>query len=95
MRRLLREKLILGDRLGLHARPAAALALGLRRMDAAVTLSVQGKQADGRDIMALMELPAVGGNAVIVTAQGTDEAAAMELARSCLLRVLQDEPAWE
>lgn len=86
---MLREVVVLKDRLGLHARPAVALARSLRELDAGVEISFAGEHADGRDIMGLMSLRAVGGDAVTVTASGPQEAAAMaavreQLQKSCL-----------
>lgn len=59
---------VLRNRLGLHARPAAALA----RTAAAFASRITVNGADARSVLALIALGAVGGTEVTLTASGPD-----------------------
>lgn len=65
---------------GLHARPAGQIAKEARNFQSKVTLSVAatGKKADAKSLMGIMTLQAKKGTVVTVTADGPDEAAAVE-----------------
>lgn len=60
----------LTNKIGLHARPAAAVAKAMTGFDAAVTVHFGESTADGRSVLALMALGARGGDEVRVTATG-------------------------
>lgn len=63
---------------GLHARPATFFAETAAKFEAAVTVKFKDKQVDGKRVIALMRLGAKQGDTVTVTADGPDEAAAVE-----------------
>lgn len=63
---------------GLHARPATFFAETAARFEAAVTVTCNGKQADGKRVIGLMRLGAKQGDRVTIAADGADEAAALE-----------------
>jgi phosphoenolpyruvate---glycerone phosphotransferase subunit DhaM len=58
------------NEIGLHARPAAALARLLSEVDAQVTVHFGEAGADGRSVLALMALGARKGDELTVTATG-------------------------
>ena len=60
--------------MGLHARPAAALATGLLELDAEVTVN----GVDGTSVMLLMSLGLGQGRTVTVEASGPDAQAAVD-----------------
>jgi phosphocarrier protein HPr len=66
------------NRLGLHARAAAKLVGTATRFACALTLSREGRSADAKSIMAVMMLAATRGHTVVLSAEGPDEAAALE-----------------
>jgi phosphocarrier protein len=66
------RKLEIKNRLGLHARAAAALVQTVNRFSAQVTLSKDGQSADGRSIMGILTLAAPQGSKVLVEASGED-----------------------
>ncbi|GAA4197949.1 hypothetical protein GCM10022219_26650 [Microbacterium oryzae] len=67
------ESFVLTNQIGLHARPAAALAGALRGLDAVVRIGTATKPAvDGRSLVGLMALGARKGDAIDVTAEGPD-----------------------
>jgi phosphocarrier protein len=66
------RKLEIKNKLGLHARAAAALVQTVNKFAAHVTLSKDGQTADGRSIMGILTLAAPQGSKVQVEASGED-----------------------
>lgn len=66
------------NRLGLHARAAARLVGTATRFASTLTLGREGRSADAKSIMAVMMLAATRGHTVTLTAEGPDEAEALE-----------------
>ncbi len=66
------------NRLGMHARAAAALLDTVSRFDARVRLEKGGREADAASIMELLMLEAPRGTVVTVTAEGPEAEAALE-----------------
>jgi phosphocarrier protein len=60
------------NKLGLHARPAAALVLFVKRHQSEVTVDLEGVSADARDIMDLLLLAAHRGTTLLFRARGAD-----------------------
>ena len=59
------------DELGVHARPA-------KQYTSAITIEKNGKTCDMRKLMAVMGMGIRQGETITVTAEGEDEAAAIE-----------------
>lgn len=72
---------VLRNELGLHARPAAALARAVGALDAAVTVAKGDHAVNAASVLALLSLDARGGDTLDVTAHGPDAARAVELLR--------------
>jgi PTS hybrid protein len=72
------------NRLGLHARPAAAVVDALGAYDAEVTITdaATGRSVSGSSLMGMMTLGAQRGAVLRIAATGTDAAAAVETVRS-------------
>ena len=81
------EKLIIKNKLGLHARPAALFVQTASRFDANVTISKDGNEVNGKSIMGILMLAAERGSEVILKVQGKDERAMFE----ALKNLLEDE----
>ena len=56
----------------LHARPAGALSVAASRYPCSIQLSVDGRQADAKSVLAVMQLGASSGQRVTVRAAGPD-----------------------
>jgi phosphotransferase system HPr (HPr) family protein len=56
----------------LHARPAGALAVAAGRYPCAIRLSVDGREADAKSVLAVMQLGASSGQRVTVRAAGPE-----------------------
>lgn len=77
---------LLGDALGLHARPAVLLASEARKWGSDVRVCCGARAADGKDPMALMALEACAGDELRLSVEGPDEAACAH----ALTKVLAD-----
>ena len=66
------------NRLGLHARAAARFVHAANRFRARVTLSRDGRAMDGKSILGILLLAASQGTRLVVSADGEDEAPAVE-----------------
>ena len=64
------------DELGVHARPAGLLVKLAKQYTSAITIEKNGKTCDMRKLMAVMGIRQ--GETITVTAEGEDEAAAIE-----------------
>ena len=65
------------NKLGIHARPAAQFVKIANRFQADVYVERDGEEIDGKSIMGVMMLAAGHGSIITVTADGTDELAAI------------------
>lgn len=65
-------KLTIRNPLGLHARPATALAQTAMSFPCVVTLVRDGERFDGKSVMELMMMAAISGTVVEVIAEGDD-----------------------
>ena len=61
----------------LHARPAGALSMAAAKFLAEVVLSVGGREANAKSVLAVMQLGASRGQPVTVRAAGADAAEAV------------------
>ena len=75
---MLERDLTLINKRGLHARAAAALVKVATRFQADVRICLDGREADGRNIMSVMMLAASCGTTIRIVVEGEDEAAALE-----------------
>ena len=66
------------NRFGLHSRAAAKLVTVCSRFQSTVTLVVNGRRANGRQLIALIMLSASMGSQVYVEVRGPDEAKALD-----------------
>lgn len=64
---------IITDEIGIHARPAGALAKKVKEYKSDVTLTVGGRSADASKLMAVMGLGARRGMEITVEVEGEDE----------------------
>ncbi|MGP6159360.1 MAG: HPr family phosphocarrier protein [Vulcanimicrobiaceae bacterium] len=70
------EEVVVTDPLGIHARPAAALAMAVSKSGARVTLRLGAKSADAKSLIQLLSLGAAAGSHVSAEIEGEDEAIA-------------------
>lgn len=69
---------VIRNRLGLHARAAAKFVHTATRYSSQIRISRDGKTMDGKSIMGILLLAAAHGTTVVITADGVDEADAID-----------------
>lgn len=73
-----RQEVRVVNRLGLHARAAARFVHTANRFRARVQVSRDGQSMDGKSILGILLLVASQGTRIEISAEGDDEAAAVE-----------------
>ena len=76
----------LTNKVGLHARPASLLVQMATRFSSSVTLISNGRSADAKRILQVLQLGAECGATVAVCAEGDDAAAAVEAIGALILQ---------
>ncbi|HOE68190.1 MAG TPA: HPr family phosphocarrier protein [Candidatus Omnitrophota bacterium] len=64
--------LVITNKLGLHARPAALFVQTANRFESSIEIRKEDMSVDGKSIMGIMTLAAEMGSAIRVTATGKD-----------------------
>ena len=72
------KKLLIKNKLGLHARAANKLVDVSNQFASEILLTFNDKQVDGKSIMSVMLLAAAKGNQLFITVSGSDEEIAMK-----------------
>lgn len=75
---MIRQTVIIRNKLGLHARAAAKLVNTAGRFESSVSVRNGDKTADAKSIMGIMMLAAAQGAELELSAEGDDEAQAVE-----------------
>ncbi len=88
---MLRKRLHIRNRQGLHARPAALFVQVANRFKATIRVRKGGQEVDGKSIMGLLTLAASRGATIEVTTRGSDAADALHALEQIICRT--DPPA--
>jgi phosphocarrier protein len=75
---MLNREITIVNRLGLHARAAAKFVNLASAFDSEINISRNGQRVNGKSIMGVMMLAAAKGTTLELSAQGSDEEAAIE-----------------
>ncbi|WP_438466219.1 HPr family phosphocarrier protein [Marinomonas sp. PE14-40] len=75
---MLEQEITIINKLGLHARAAGKLVETTSRFSCDITIDKEGRNVDGKSIMAMMMLAASKGTNIIIKTNGEDEAAALD-----------------
>ncbi|TPE52360.1 HPr family phosphocarrier protein [Maribrevibacterium harenarium] len=75
---MLEQSVEIINKLGLHARAAGKLVETTSRFSSDITIDKDGRNVDGKSIMAMMMLAAAKGTIITVKVNGDDEVEAME-----------------
>jgi phosphocarrier protein len=84
---LIERAVVLGNKHGLHARPAAEFVKLASRFESDVKLTKDDLTVDGKSIMGVMMLAAECGSSIVLTVEGRDE----EQAAARLIEFLERE----
>ena len=74
---LLQKKIVIKNKLGLHARPAALFVQVANKFDSDITVKKGSRKVNGKSIMGILTLEAGSGSAVFVKIEGNDAHQAM------------------
>ncbi|HLT43355.1 MAG TPA: HPr family phosphocarrier protein [Luteimonas sp.] len=83
---MIERKLLIANKLGLHARATARLVQVLSAFRSDATLVAKGREVNAKSIMGVMLLAAGHGTSVVLRLEGEDEEAAMEAAAALFER---------
>lgn len=75
---LIKKEVIIKNKLGLHARPAATFVQAANKFESEITLKKASQEVNGKSIMGIMMLAAKKGSKVLVVAYGPDAEKAVE-----------------
>jgi phosphocarrier protein HPr len=75
---MMTKQCVIRNRLGLHARAAAKFVHTATRFSSHIRISREGRTMDGKSIMGILLLAAGAGTTVVITADGADEADAVD-----------------
>jgi len=84
---VMRKELVIMNKQGLHARPAAIFVQIANKFNARITVTRQDERVNGKSIMGILMLGAEKGSTVIIEADGDDA----DKALSELERVISNE----
>ena len=73
----IKKELVVANKLGIHARPAAMFVKTANQFDCEVFVEKDGETVNGKSIMGLMMLAAGPGTTITVAASGDDAEAAL------------------
>ncbi|MGF1606388.1 MAG: HPr family phosphocarrier protein [Rhodothalassiaceae bacterium] len=88
---MIRHRLTLTNKRGLHARASAKFVKLVAGFDADVWVEREGMRVTGTSIMGLMLLAAAYGDSIEVSVQGRDAAAALKAIEELLARKFDEE----
>jgi phosphocarrier protein HPr len=75
---MLKKKVLIRNKLGLHARAAVKFVNIANRFRSSVKVEKDGNEVDGKSILGILTLAAVQGSPIIIKVSGDDEEKALE-----------------
>ena len=87
----LTREMVVVNKLGVHARPAAMFVKTANRFDCDIFVEKDGEKVNGKSIMGLMMLAAGPGSHITVSTEGDDGLAALEEIEGLLKRKFDEE----
>ena len=85
------KELIVLNKLGIHARPAALFVKTANRFDCDIFIEKDGERVNGKSIMGLMMLAAGPGSRLLLLAEGNDAARAVVEIEALLQRKFDED----
>ncbi|MBI1841905.1 MAG: HPr family phosphocarrier protein [Verrucomicrobia bacterium] len=85
------KELLVSNKLGIHARPAAMFVRLANKFDCQVFVEKDGDRVNGKSIMGLMMLAAGPGSRLLVYAEGVEAAKAVQELEALLKRNFDEE----
>ncbi|MFH1045879.1 MAG: HPr family phosphocarrier protein [Candidatus Omnitrophota bacterium] len=75
---MVRKEMIVRNKMGLHARPAALFVQLANKFEAEITVQKDDEEVNGKSIMGIMMLAATQGSKIYIIAKGEDAQQAVE-----------------
>jgi len=69
---LVKKKLVVKNKQGLHARPAAVFVQVANKFDSRIIIRYEKEEVNGKSIMGILMLGVENGSAIIIEAEGVD-----------------------
>jgi len=69
---LVKKKLVVKNKQGLHARPAAVFVQIANKFDSRITIRYEKEEVNGKSIMGILMLGVENGSPIIIEAEGVD-----------------------
>jgi phosphocarrier protein HPr len=88
---LMTKDLLVSNKLGIHARPAAMFVKTANRFACDIFVEKDGEKVNGKSIMGLMMLAAGPGSKLTIIAEGNDASAALEELETLIKRKFDEE----
>ncbi|MFH1619376.1 MAG: HPr family phosphocarrier protein [bacterium] len=88
---MIERQIIIKNKLGMHARPAALFAQTAAMFEAHIRIAKKDIEVNGKSVMGLMMLAAEHGSTVRVSASGRDEETAMAALEQLFERKFDEE----
>ena len=85
------EQVTIASKVGLHARPAAAVVKAANELPTVVTIAKDDRAVDARSMLSILSLGAEHGDTVQVSAEGPEAAAAVATMVALLASNLDEE----
>jgi phosphocarrier protein HPr len=86
------RRVVIGSKVGLHARPAAMFVQAAAKQPVKVTIAkADGKPVDARSILSVLALDARGGDEVVLAAEGDGADQALDELAALVARDLDSE----
>ncbi len=87
----IRKELVVKNRTGLHARPAALFVQIANKFDSDITIIKEDQEVNGKSIMGILMLAAEKGSKITIVASGDDAGKAVEELSEILLNDIDPE----
>jgi phosphocarrier protein HPr len=87
----IKKEMVVANKLGIHARPAAMFVKTANRFEADVFVEKDGETVNGKSIMGLMMLAAGPGSKIRVQAEGQDAAEAVQQIEALVKRKFDED----
>ena len=88
---MIKEKIKIKNRLGIHARPATLLAQEAGKFKSDIFIAKDGIEVNAKSIMGIMMIAAEQGSILNLTINGEDEAAAAQALKNIFSKIFEEE----
>jgi phosphocarrier protein len=88
---VLKEKIKIKNRLGIHARPASMLAQEAGKYKSYIAIAKDGTEINAKSIMGIMMLAAECGSVITLSVSGADESEAFASIKNTFKRIFEED----